>query len=1123
MPPQNKPPEVDIKITGYQYPGQTIKINTLGTTDPDGSIKEMTYQYGDGGSKKTKKPEVVEHIYQSPGTYVITVTAKDNKNAVTSKTMKIGILQIGSSLIIPNQAESFDSPTGGPILVTYPDPPVPGGGIPPYTVTYSLDPAVYLFPIGTTSVTMYVIDSIGNTGQGVLFVTIVDTSVPIPPDPPDPDPIVITPPANQTVTSPEGDPVSVSWSAAGVSGGTPPYTTTYVYNGVNITSPYSFPVGANTVVIHVVDNIGTIKESSFSVTVNYTPPDPPDPPNPSVGHPRIWLNDIVGDQQSRTVIAAKINTGGFLRADYTNVVAYSAANWNTDFGGVGIWAALYYAFIYTMWDFITPPSTIGIYTDKNLWGDKANTIMLTYMATFPTVGEAEQEPAGAVYDWVNDRLTGPNKTTYANWFKTADNLTGSPNPIVVEEVSKREFIQVFANALKDDHVLFTGGGSADAWAAAHIADFSAKFRDTTGCTRLASAFGGDTGTAPLGISYDLGHMITRNYNGEDAWRTTQGVSRSTHWGGTSGVNDTRYFRYTPLHYLYRIFPFAPVDAGFPGGRQYRWEKGFYMVDGQSCANNAANSWLMWQVVAAYNGVNNPTAQLGQWLLENRIGQSLSTANYREYIGKFIYALNTVTAASPDTLGLVPTKMFDDGRFISISDWTSANAFYYVVENLKFLRDGTDHSGYNPGALQVAYNGPSIVNQGGIGSHDWGMGQYAGAVNIDLFVDRSVTHVSSLQNDSGAARRALGPGDMVGTTSLAEDSVADRRGKNSQSAADELRYFIATGGRLANYVFADVTRAYQSDQYQEPGSVEKVTSVVRQKVCFPPTVVGTDSGVFFVFTQYTISTSDRTSGQILHEQHWHTVGEPIVTGYSSTAAGPSRGDGTTVDGFPATAHTQGITTYSGGNPVITATNTVNGSNNKCFITPMQPATTVIKVWGPNGSGDNWQTASHNYESPYGLMTAPGAVPTADVQQYDALGRVEFHDAVFALTGYRLTCIEVAPSSSATITSTMNGATGTMAYAMFGNNRWVAFPISGIALTSGTLVIRCSGATSGKLFIPALGLGQRTLTPGANINIEGAGAGVAYAGANALVGSSQSIELSIAVSADGSGAANTITIS
>ncbi|MCP3060110.1 PKD domain-containing protein [Myxococcus sp. K38C18041901] len=57
---------------------------TVGAHDPDGSVAYLVVDFGDGATASVAGNEIItQHVYASPGTYTITVTALDNVNGVS--------------------------------------------------------------------------------------------------------------------------------------------------------------------------------------------------------------------------------------------------------------------------------------------------------------------------------------------------------------------------------------------------------------------------------------------------------------------------------------------------------------------------------------------------------------------------------------------------------------------------------------------------------------------------------------------------------------------------------------------------------------------------------------------------------------------------------------------------------------------------------------------------------------------------------------------------------------------------------------------------------------------------------------------------------------------------------
>ncbi|AKF86304.1 hypothetical protein MFUL124B02_24590 [Myxococcus fulvus 124B02] len=57
---------------------------SVGAYDPDGSVAYLVVDFGDGATASVAGDEIItQHVYSSPGTYTITVTALDNVNGVS--------------------------------------------------------------------------------------------------------------------------------------------------------------------------------------------------------------------------------------------------------------------------------------------------------------------------------------------------------------------------------------------------------------------------------------------------------------------------------------------------------------------------------------------------------------------------------------------------------------------------------------------------------------------------------------------------------------------------------------------------------------------------------------------------------------------------------------------------------------------------------------------------------------------------------------------------------------------------------------------------------------------------------------------------------------------------------
>jgi len=88
----NRLPIPEFNFTpSYPIIGQEIEFNASNSTDPDGSIAEYDWEFGDGTGDSGK---MVKHSYSSEGKYLVNLTVTDNKGAknTTNKTAVVYIV-----------------------------------------------------------------------------------------------------------------------------------------------------------------------------------------------------------------------------------------------------------------------------------------------------------------------------------------------------------------------------------------------------------------------------------------------------------------------------------------------------------------------------------------------------------------------------------------------------------------------------------------------------------------------------------------------------------------------------------------------------------------------------------------------------------------------------------------------------------------------------------------------------------------------------------------------------------------------------------------------------------------------------------------------------------------------
>jgi PKD repeat protein len=88
-PPENEPPvaEFSYSPTAGKAPLQ-VNFDASGSSDPDGSIIQYSWNFGDGGIGSGK---VVSHVYTKGGTFTIGLTVRDNGGALSTKTTTITV------------------------------------------------------------------------------------------------------------------------------------------------------------------------------------------------------------------------------------------------------------------------------------------------------------------------------------------------------------------------------------------------------------------------------------------------------------------------------------------------------------------------------------------------------------------------------------------------------------------------------------------------------------------------------------------------------------------------------------------------------------------------------------------------------------------------------------------------------------------------------------------------------------------------------------------------------------------------------------------------------------------------------------------------------------------------
>jgi PKD repeat protein len=60
---------------------ETVLVDASLSNDPDGSIVEYSFDWGDGSTPTKASSSNATHVYAANGTYIVSVTAEDNRGA----------------------------------------------------------------------------------------------------------------------------------------------------------------------------------------------------------------------------------------------------------------------------------------------------------------------------------------------------------------------------------------------------------------------------------------------------------------------------------------------------------------------------------------------------------------------------------------------------------------------------------------------------------------------------------------------------------------------------------------------------------------------------------------------------------------------------------------------------------------------------------------------------------------------------------------------------------------------------------------------------------------------------------------------------------------------------------
>lgn len=662
-----------------------------------------------------------------------------------------------------------------------------------------------------------------------------------------------------------------------------------------------------------------------------------------------------------------------------------------------------------------------------------------------------------------------------------------------------------------------GSGADNSWCTAVIAAFEAYFRNdeaTTnhqcGVSYLHSYYGSTTdllaggydGGVPQGDDYGINYILPFTLVAEEGYRTAMGISAATHYG----TDDTKVYRAFPNYVAFLHGADVGLDRASNGSYpdSYQWWP--TKTNGMAWPElpmwyGAKHAAVIAQAMNIHAKLGNTTeAGIARWILDHRVGAfelgsgaGVSAGpNGRWYIPAEVGYDSTIAAVDPATV--LPLSAYHNRGFFTFRypNWTTGIDKPFVHLSAQRWWCGT-YSLAMPGSIAVFYNGPAILRPG-IGIH--AVGGMEGFDNCFVFPDRTktwqqqtaagtvVAEYGASENGIAHPDGTLGGGDNTGTIRKnfnlpglkrediwATDEFGDTRGTR--------RFRAATAVSEFNYALVDLTRHYdyniggttQVDSASASGG--RLSSFVRQMVYLLPATVSDPVRIFMHDRITKIDTKYESVCAIA------TLAADPSFDDGSPSAGPSRGS----QGTTGKTHS---TTTTG----LTATNNINGATNRTFVTPLLPSSRdVIKI-GYGLDGDEFPAY---YENHWGVLCYDAQPLTSGggVKKHTASARyrIEVVPSSSALTENFLNVIEVAPSTSAT-KSTTAAITGSGFEGARCGNGAAVFGSDGISKTSGSFTLPAS--FSGKLIVAGLSPSTtRTLDPDANGTINALSAGAAYA--------------------------------
>lgn len=516
------------------------------------------------------------------------------------------------------------------------------------------------------------------------------------------------------------------------------------------------------------------------------------------------------------------------------------------------------------------------------------------------------------YDWLYHALSPTERAKAAVLFKRLE-YASSGNPF--------NGYDIFARAR---HVAgglaFWGDGIDDTAADAMVNRYETLIsHPDTGLLDAGTFLAGHDGGWGQGLSYSINvGLLLRLLETVEAWRTANAYTRDA----VFGASNARVLRYYPTWITYHILPHGTPTSNAPSGYDYKLYRTHHMEAGVGVYDWGALDAAI-AALRLYKTIAPDTASLAQWLMEERTGVIAGggvEGRAWSVLSNFVLGEKGITPRSPSALDLSLSKTFAGlGWVVMRTGWDALTDSMVTFTAGRWSRSAGTYTNRDQGTFTVDRRGPLVLNSGVAIHHSYSNSTWSG--NTLLFVDPLTTPSGDYPDRGG--QRVLFPV-LKDMRQLTPNRPHDLGGIKRQWAA------LPGAASDMDYVFADLTRAYNGTPNADGQNAPKVRSFTRQFVYFRPTRPG-ESDRMVIFDRAE-STDPR------YEKRWllHPTGTPQV-------------DGSGVQ------EREGRWSYRDAG-LVTTTNTADASFGRLFARTLLPLSRrIVKIGGPG----------HEFEDPYGV--------------------------------------------------------------------------------------------------------------------------------------------------------------